>query len=108
MRRFRICLRFGRTARTVTAASVIALVVILCAFAVNPSLHKLVHTDGNHPDSLCLVCAFASSQIAGNVMAPVAAIACVFLLLDVVFLSENPLIPRLDYYAAPTRGPPRL
>jgi hypothetical protein len=56
MRRNRIWLGFGRTARAVTAVFALVLVVVLVVFAASPSLHQRLHTGTTHPDAFCIVC----------------------------------------------------
>jgi hypothetical protein len=106
MRRIRLCLGFGRSAKAATAALVVALILILGAFAVSPSLHQRVHTDCNGSDSLCVVCAFASGHLIGPCVIAAIAVACV-LLTDIVFLPATPLISYLNFYFLPNRAPPR-
>jgi hypothetical protein len=107
MRRKRICLGFGRTARAVWAAFAVVLVLALGAFAVSPSLHQRLHTDSAHPDHFCVISAFATGQLSWTGTIPVVAATCVFLVCGVL-LGDTPLASHLDFYFSPNRGPPRL
>ncbi len=106
LRRNRICLGFGRTAKAVTAVFALVLVLVLGAFAASPSLHQRLHTDSNHPDHFCIICAFASGQLNVAETTPVVATACVFLICGVL-AAETPLVSLFDFSFSPSRAPPR-
>jgi hypothetical protein len=107
MRRIRICLGFGRTAKAVTAASAGVLVLVLGAFAVSPSLHQRLHTNSAHPYHFCVISAFATGQLNWTETNLVVTAACVFLACG-VSLAESPLASYLDFYFSPNRAPPKL
>jgi hypothetical protein len=107
MRGNRICLGFGQTAKTVTAAFAVMLVLVVGAFAVSPSLHQRLHADSDHPDHFCLISAFATGQLIGTEIMLVVAISCVILVCDIP-LREIVLASYLDYYFSPNRAPPPL
>lgn len=107
MRRNRICLGIGRTAKAVAAGFAVGLVLVLGAFAVSPSLHQCLHADCNHPDHLCAVSAFATGQLGWVETALVViATACVFFVRG-EFPGETPLASYLDFYFSPNRAPPQ-
>ena len=107
MRRIRICLGFGRTAKAVTAALALVLVLALGAFAASPPLHRRLHADSNRPDHVCVVCALARGQLNVADTTPVVATACVFLICGVL-ATATPLVSPLNYSFSPSRAPPRL
>jgi len=106
MRRNRIHLGFGRTAKAVTGVLAIMLVLVLGAFAVSPSLHQRLHTDSAHSDHFCAVSAFATGQLNWTEPNLVAAMACVIMVCGSL-LRESPLASHLDLYFSPNRAPPR-
>jgi hypothetical protein len=107
MRRKRIGLGFGRTAKAVTAALTLVLVLVLWVFAASPSLHQRLHADSNHPDHFCIVRALASGHLNVGEKSPVIAIAGVFLICGVL-AAETPLVSLFDYSFSASRAPPRL
>jgi hypothetical protein len=107
LRRNRICLGFGRTAKTVTAVFALLLVMVLGAIAASPSLHQRLQADGDHHNHFCIICALASGQLNVADTSPIVATACVFLICGVL-ASETPLASRFNYFFSPSRAPPRL
>jgi hypothetical protein len=99
-------LGFGRTAKAVTAALALVLVLALGAFAASPSLHQRLHTDSHHPDHGCIICALARGQLHVADTTPVVATACVFLTCGVL-AAATPLVSLLNYSFPPSRAPPR-
>jgi hypothetical protein len=101
MRPIRICLGFARTAKAVTAAFAVVLVLVLGALAVSPSLHQRLHADCAHPDHFCVISAFATGQLLWTETLLV--VCSVF----GVSRRETPLASYLDFYFSPNRAPPR-
>jgi hypothetical protein len=107
MRRNRIHLGFGRTAKAVTGVLAIVLVLLLGAFAVSPSLHQRLHTDSANPDHFCAVSAFATGQLTWTAPNLAVAIACAIMVCGSL-LRETPWASHLNLYFSPNRAPPRL
>ncbi len=107
MRRNRICLGFGQTAKAVTTTFAVMLVLVLGAFAVSPSLHQCLHADSAHPDHFCVISAFATGQSSWTETKLAVAIAGVILVCG-ISLREISLASYLDLYFSPNRAPPRL
>jgi len=103
MRRKRICLSLGRTAKAVTAAFALVLVLVLWAFAASPSLHQRLHTDSHHPDHFCIIRTLASGHLNVGEKTPVVAAACVFLICG-VRAAETPLVSLFDFSSSPSRA----
>jgi hypothetical protein len=106
MRRNRICLGFGQTAKAVTTTFAVMLMLVLGAFAVSPSLHQRLHADSAHPDHFCVISAFAKGQLSWTETKLAVAVASVILFCGVP-LRETPLTSYLDLYFSPNRAPPR-
>jgi hypothetical protein len=100
-------MRFGKTAKAVTAAFALALVLLLAVFAASPSLHLRLHADRSHAERFCVVCALAAGQVGWAGSVPVVVCACVFLVYNVL-LRTAPQFSLLDFYSSPSRAPPRF
>jgi hypothetical protein len=107
MRRNRISLGFGQTAKAVTATFAVMLVLVLGACAVSPSLHQSLHSDSSHPDHFCVISAFATGQLIWTEPKLAVAVACVILVCGLP-LRVTPLASYLDLYFSPNRAPPRI
>ena len=107
LRRNRIGLGFSRTAKAVTAAFALVLVLALGAIAASPSLHQRLQVDSHQHDHFCIACALANGQLNVADTAPVVATPCVFVICGVL-APDAPLVSRFDFSFSPSRAPPRL
>ncbi len=92
MRRISICLRLRQTAKAVTAAFALVLVLLLGVCAASPSLHLRLHADRAHAERFCVVCALAAGQLGWAGVAPIAVCACVFLIYNVFAENCSPVL----------------
>ncbi|MGO8697464.1 MAG: hypothetical protein ACLQVY_07075 [Limisphaerales bacterium] len=107
MRRISNSLSFGRTAKAVTAVLALVLILALGIFAASPSLHLRLHASADHPDRLCVVCAFANGQLGWTETITVAVMACLVLFYSILPKSA-PVVSLFDSYFSPNRAPPRV
>ncbi|HXP62996.1 MAG TPA: hypothetical protein VN829_21020 [Dongiaceae bacterium] len=107
MRRNRIWLGFGRTAKAVTAALTLVLVLVLWIFAASPSLHQRLHADSNHPDHFCIIRALASGHLNVGEKSPAVATGAGCLVCGVLG-TETPLVSLFDFSFSASRAPPRF
>jgi hypothetical protein len=96
---------FGGTTR-IALSLLLVLMLTLSALAACSALHHVLHHDSNSPDHHCLITLFANGQLTGAELAPVVALAAVFVICAEL-LPGTPPRSLFDYCFAPSRAPPR-
>lgn len=97
---------FSLTVKSVGAAFLVLLVLVLGAFSASPTLHHELHPDSTQPDHFCLITAFANGQLEAAESLPAVAAACVFLLCGTL-LPMTPLVSLFHFHFSRSRAPPR-
>ena len=98
-------LKSGQSAKSVSAACLIALVLFLSLLGASPAMHKCLHADADRADHECVVTLFTHGQVDAVSIAPLVT-GLVLLVGVLTLLSETFQIPLANYRFSRGRAPP--